>query len=70
MHARYDSKEVTTKARAAFMRKFETAVDPQGILPLEERQKRAEAARKAPMARLRLKAAQSRARKQKQRGRP
>ena len=47
------------------MAKFEAEVDPEGILSENERRRRAEAARKAYFARLGLKSAQTRQRKQK-----
>ncbi len=42
------------------MRKFEVQVDPEGILPPQERAKRAEWAKRAYFKRLALKSAQSR----------
>ncbi|MGP5376395.1 hypothetical protein ACTXM8_10425 [Brachybacterium alimentarium] len=50
----------TAKARAALMAKFEHEVDPDGTLPLAERARRAEHARKAYYTRLALKSAKSR----------
>lgn len=50
----------TAKARAALLAKFEREVDPDGILPLAERARRAEHARKAYYTRLALKSAKSR----------
>lgn len=55
-----DPNEYTAKARASFLERFERDVDPKGILSPEERQRRAQAARKAHFARLALKSAQSR----------
>ncbi|MGO9205037.1 MAG: hypothetical protein ACLQBX_02410 [Candidatus Limnocylindrales bacterium] len=60
MHSRYESRELTKAARAAFEAKFEREVDPDGVLPLEERRRRAEMARKAHYARLALASAQAR----------
>ena len=60
LHSRYDSRELTKAARAAFESKFERDVDPEGVLPPEERLRRAEMARKAHYARLALKSAQAR----------
>ena len=60
LHARYDTRETTSKARAAFFARFEREVDPQGLLPEAERRRRAEAARRAYFARLALKSAQAR----------
>lgn len=50
----------TAPARAAFMERFERQVDPDGVLPVVERQRRAEAARKAHFTRLALASARSR----------
>ena len=60
LHSRYDARELAKAARAAFESKFERDVDPDGVLPLEERLRRAEMARKAHYARLALKSAQAR----------
>lgn len=50
----------TAKARASFDARFETQVDPDGVLTPSERAKRAAHARKAYFARLALKSAVSR----------
>ncbi len=42
-----DRTERTAAARKAARDRFEKQVDPDGVLPLEERQQRAESARKA-----------------------
>jgi len=42
MHSRNDSKQVTAPARAAFMARFEQLVDPDMVLGLEERERRAQ----------------------------
>jgi hypothetical protein len=60
MHARHDSREVTTNARQAFVERFEREVDPDGVLSLGERQRRAEHAMRAHMTRLALRSARSR----------
>jgi len=60
MLSRNDPREVTRAARAAFALKFERDVDPDGVLPLEERLRRAEMARKAHFTRLALKSAEAR----------
>ena len=52
LHATHDPKETTKAARAAFLARFERQVDPDGTLPVEQRQQRAEAALKAHMAQL------------------
>ncbi len=67
LHAQRDPRETTKAARRAFLGKFESEVDPDGILPEEERQRRALAARKAHFARLALKSAM--ARRQRKNGR-
>ncbi len=50
----------TAKARAALLAKFEHEVDPAGILPPDERARRAEWLRKSYFGKLALKSAQSR----------
>jgi len=60
MHARNDPVEITAKARAAFLAKFERQADPEGVLPPEERRRRAEHLRSAHFARLALAAAKAR----------
>jgi hypothetical protein len=53
----------STKAgTAAFLARFERQVDPQGLLPPEERARRALYARKSHMASLALKSARARRR--------
>ena len=53
----------TGPARAKFMSRFDTEVDPDGVLSEQERHKRAECAKKAHFARLGLKSAQTRKKK-------
>ena len=53
--ALYDGKEVTARARSTFRDSFLTAVDPEGLLDPSERERRAEALRRAHYARLALK---------------
>jgi hypothetical protein len=60
LHAAYDARETTAKARRTFLSRFEQQVDPDGVLSPEERQKRAEHACKAYFARLALKSARAR----------
>lgn len=60
LHAKYDSREVTAPARAAFFARFEREVDPENVLPEAERRRRAEHARKAYYAGLALKSAAAR----------
>lgn len=52
----------TAHARAAATAKFETQVDPDGVLSPAERARRAESARKAHFTRLALRSAQARRR--------
>jgi hypothetical protein len=60
LHSRYDSRELTAKARKTFLDSFLVAVDPEGVLPEAERLRRAEHARKAYFTKLALKSAQAR----------
>ncbi len=53
----------TAGARAAFMSKFEDEMDPDRVLPPEERARRAEHARRAYFARLALASSKARAKK-------
>ncbi len=62
LHSKYDSKELTAPARRAFLDGFETQVDPEGILPIAERQRRAAHARKAHFTKLALASARARRR--------
>ena len=59
-HANHDPHETTAAARAAFLSRFECEVDPDNVLDLAERRRRAQAARKAYFARLALRSAQVR----------
>ena len=62
LHAKVrDPAAHTAPARAAFLSRFEREVDPEGVLPPEERSRRAEHAKKAYFLKLAL--ASSRARK-------
>ncbi len=60
LHARYDSRVLTAPARAAFLASFERAVDPDGVLPADERRRRAAHLRAAHFARLARLSAQAR----------
>lgn len=60
LHARLGGREVTEPARAAFLQRFEDEVDPDRVLNVEERTRRAEHARKAHFARLALQSARAR----------
>jgi hypothetical protein len=63
MHAKHDPKQTTAVARATFLARFEREVDPDGILPIAERARRAKHAKKAYFAKLALASAKSRARR-------
>ena len=52
LHSQRDPRETTKPARDGFMARFEREVDPDGVLPTDERLRRADAARKAHMTRL------------------
>jgi hypothetical protein len=52
VHQRHSGRELTASARTAFLARFEAAVDPEGVLPEDERKRRAEHALKEHMARL------------------
>lgn len=60
MHAQYDSRKTSEAGRQAFLRSFEQQADPEGTLDPQERARRAEHLRKAPMTRLALLSAQKR----------
>jgi len=60
LHALYDPRETTAKARATFLSRFEREVDPDSVLPEAERARRAEYAKKAHFARLALASAKAR----------
>jgi hypothetical protein len=55
-----DSRETTAAGRAAFLDRFEREVDPTDVLPPEERQRRAKAAKSAYFSRLSLAALKAR----------
>ncbi len=63
LSAARDPRETTKPARAAFLASFEREVDPDGVLTITERARRAAAARKAHFTRMALKSAQARRRK-------
>jgi hypothetical protein len=58
-----DRPAATAKARAAFVAKLEAEVDPRGVLPPEERARRAEQLRQAHMKRMALASSRARAAK-------
>lgn len=63
MHAQHDSKQTTARGRAAFMAKFLDLVDPDRVLPEDERNRRAEHARSAYFTQLAYKSARARRKK-------
>lgn len=63
LHAQYDSRDITENARKAFLSRFEKEVDPEGRLPLAERVRRAEFARKAYFSKLAMRSAAVRKRR-------
>ncbi len=63
LHAQYSPHETTKAARHAFLSKFLDEVDPERVLPEDERLRRAQAARQAYFAKLALKSVQARRRK-------
>jgi hypothetical protein len=63
LHATHDPRETTKKARAAFDARFLREVDPEGVLPEEERFRRAHYARKAYFAQLARRRAAARRRR-------
>lgn len=60
LHSLHDSRELTRNARLAFNDRFTRQVDPNGVLPEAERQRRAACARKAYFAELAAKSAKAR----------
>ncbi len=60
LHATHDPRETTAAARKAFLDRFEIEVDPEGVLPEDERQRRAGHARKAYFTKLALASAKAR----------
>lgn len=63
LHATHDSREITAPARRAFLARFEDAVDPERTLPVKERARRAEMARRAYFTRLAYASAKARRRR-------
>lgn len=60
LHATHDPRETTAAARKAFQDRFTKQVDPDGVLPEAERQRRAEYARKEYYTRLAYRSAAAR----------
>ena len=63
LHALYDPRITTAAARSAFNDRFYRDVDPDGVLPEGERQRRAQAAKKAYFSRLAYLSAKARAKR-------
>lgn len=63
LHSRYDSREIAARATEGFYKSFQKKVDPEGLLPPDERLRRAELARRAHFARLSLAGVKARQRK-------
>lgn len=59
--AKEDPAATTARARAGFDARFEREVDPDNLLPIAERQRRAASARKAYFTRLALASSKARA---------
>jgi len=60
MHSQHDGRRVTQSARLAFLDRFEREVDPDELLPSQERARRADQARRSYFNALALKSAQAR----------
>jgi hypothetical protein len=60
-HSRHTAEEMTGAAHQGYLRKFEREVDPDGVLPEDERRRRANHALAAHMKRLALASAKARA---------
>ena len=59
-HSRNDLRAMTSAARGAFLSSFERQADPDGILPVAERLRRAEHLKRAHFLRMALKSAATR----------
>jgi hypothetical protein len=59
-HAKHDAKAAMDNARTVFLAGFDRQADPDGVLPLAERQRRAQQLRSAYFARLALASARAR----------
>jgi hypothetical protein len=65
LHARQDARVTTEPARRAFMDRFAREVDPDGVLPPDERERRAQAAKRRYFTALALRSSRRRARARK-----
>jgi hypothetical protein len=63
VHAKYDARYLTSAARKGFAARFERQVDPDGTLPPDERQRRAQAALRAHMQDLAFRSQKARRRR-------
>ncbi len=61
--SQHDPREYTAPARRRFMARFEDQVDPDRVLPDDERNRRAEAARRLYFTQLAYKSAKARTKK-------
>jgi hypothetical protein len=59
-HSLYSTHATTAAGRAGFLARFERQVDPDGVLPPEERLRRAQSALRAHMTRLAFYSARNR----------
>ncbi len=58
--AKHDPREYVRPAKAAFDARWERLADPEGVLPPEERQRRADALKRAHFVRLALRSSMKR----------
>lgn len=63
-----DRTAATSPARDAFMRRFEDQVDPNGVLPPDERAVRAESAKRAHFQRMALASSRARSARKAEKG--
>jgi len=66
--SRHDPQQYTAKARQTFLASFAAEADPDGTLPVEERERRAYALKRRRMTLLALKSSQARAQRRPQPG--
>lgn len=60
LHAKYDSRALTANGRAKFLSRFIDEVDPDRVLPGDERLRRAEHALRSHMTKLALRSVRAR----------
>lgn len=68
LHGKYDSNYLTTAAREAAFSKFLKEADPGGVLPEQERQRRAKSLQRAHLLRIADKSVRSRQQRAARRG--